>query len=447
MTTLEQIYSRHAEEAILGAVLIDPECYKTVPITSAEFYVERNRWIWDAIGEIVRRGEVADYVTLGAELDKSGKLGAIGGDGYILGLINQCPSALNVNGYAAVVREKAKRRRVIQIANELASGAYDLDGDITTVISLAMDSLSRSIVSSRGARPISEFLELVYDEVDKASLNPSSLIGVPTGLTDWDAFGGIPYGEVLKLAGDPGVGKSLLAFQILIHAAKQGYKCALYEMEMSGKQVVRRGISAESNITTQAMRTGKLKEEEWPLLTHAFEVMAALPIYITDSDMTTADFRADTQRLKDAYGLDIVVIDYEALFQDGSNIGEIERQNLISANVKSVAKSTGAAVISIGDMTKEGIQRKTTGQGAMAGTGRVLHNADQTVMLLKDDAIADKYNLVWTKNREGSPNQFVPLLKRGTIPVFIDYALPSQIANAPITNMLSKSAQRPGGAR
>lgn len=452
MNTIEQIYSRHAEEAVLGAVLIDPECYKSVPITTDEFYVERNRWIWDAIGTIARRGDVADFVTLGAELDKRGKLGEVGGEVYLLELINQCPSAMNVSGYAAVVREKAKRRHMVRIANELAQAAYDQEADVSTAVSTTLDKLSKSIVSTRGARHIAEFLDLLYDEVDAASQNPTDIVGIPTGFRDWDKYGGLARGEVLKLTGDPGVGKSLLSFDVIMNAAKCGYKCALYEMEMTGLQVVRRGASSTSRtddykgITTRAMRTGRLTEEEWPLFTHVMEVMAEMPIYISDSELTTLDFRADVQRIKDAYGLDIIVIDYEGLFQDAPHLGEIERQNLISANVKNVAKMTNAAVISIGDMTKEGIQRKTTGQGAMAGTGRVLHNADQIVMLLKDSAIQNKCNLVWTKNREGNPDQFVSLTKLEGIPAFKDYQTPDSLINAAMTRTLQPSAQR-GGAR
>lgn len=439
VTQPQELYSKHAEEALLGAVLVDPSILPDVKLDAEDLYVERNRWIWEAIGEIAKRGEVADFVTLGAELDRRQKLGVIGGPAYLVGLINQCPSALNFAGYASVVREKAKRRRVVRIAEELANAVYNPERDMQTAVSEAVDKLSRSVTAARGARPLAEFLRLVDDEVTAAAENPGDLMGISTGFLDWDAYGGLERSAVLKLTGLPGVGKSLLAFQVLINAAKRGHKCALYQMEMSGKQVARRGLSSESGITTKAMRTGRVKEGEWPQYFQALEAMSVLPIYVSDSsELTTLDFRVDAQRIKDAYGLDLVVVDYEALFRDAPEKGEVERRSLISDHVKAASKDLDIAVISIGDMLKEGIQGKSSGQGAIAGTGRELHNPDQIATLTKDESVQNKYMLIWSKNREGTPDQFVPLTKLQGIPAFADYVEPGRITSA---------ANRAGGKR
>jgi replicative DNA helicase len=419
-------HSRSAEEAVLGAGLIDSECIRKINLRPEEFYLVRNGWIWNAMQELTRKGTTPNILTVASSLYASGRLEEVGGQAYLIGLVTACPSTYNVESYAGIVRERAKRRDIIQIANNLAQGSFDLDSDMSEIINAAKDGLNRGGLTAKSSKHISEFLGVLYEQVDAATQNPCSQIGINTGFLDWNARGGPEKQTVLKLSGEPGIGKSLLAFQVLMNAASTKPKPfigALFQLEMSGVQVVRRGVSATSGITTRNMKTGNMKGEEFPLFTAAIEAMSSMDIYISDaSEMTTQDIRVDCQRLKDLNGLDLIVVDYEGLLEDrGEN--EIERQNTISKRVKALAKDLDIAVITIGDMLKEGIQGKVKGMGAQGGSGRTLHDRDEIVTLSQDNGIENLYHLKWDKHREGGGGT-VDLVRTAGIPVFRDAQKP-----------------------
>lgn len=418
--TMALPHSPSAEEAVLGSVIIDPEVLvKIGNLPPEDFYIVRNRFVWVAILDLRRRGQDIDYLTICAELDKNGRLHEIGGQSRIMQLVNHTATSMHAESYAEIVREKAKRRRILETAKRLSMAAFDETCNLDSAVSTGMDALSRSIISSRGAVHVSQYVSEIYDEVDAASRNPVEIFGISTGLDDWDRITyGLQKGEVVRLSGEPGLGKSLLLFQILSSVAEAGHPVALYELEMSAKQVVRRQVSARSRITTYALRSGKITDEQVPQFTHAIECMERLPIYISDaSNMTTADLRVDLQRLIDYHGVEVVGIDYEALLADaGAN--ENERRNIISDRVHAITKDLNLATISIGDMTKAGIRGEQKGQGSMAGTAHELHNADSIVIMRRVDNNPNLVSLCWEKLREGDSDRQMQLVKLPGLPAF-----------------------------
>lgn len=410
------------EEAFLGAALIDPEALREINLLPDDFYIRRNQWVYEAILDLQHMGQAVDNITVCSELDRRGRLAETGGPARVMELINRTASSLSIDSYAETIREKARRRRVLQIARKLTGTAFAEDGNLESAISEALEGLSRAVVKDKGAVHIQHFISQVYDEVSEAMQHPGDIFGITTGFSDWDAItGGLQRGEVVKLSGEPGLGKSLLAMQVLSNAAKAGHPCALYELEMSGKQVVRRRVSAESRITTAALRSGKITEEQVQQFTQAIECMGQLPIFISDSSvMTTVDIRADLQRLKDSHGVELAVIDYEGLLDDDPEKDDIARSKIISKRVHDIFKDLDMAGISIMDMTKEGIRGSAKGQSAVAGTARSLHDADQIIIMRKQEGDDDEniVRLTWEKMREGGADRFMDLVKLPNFPVF-----------------------------
>jgi replicative DNA helicase len=422
-------HSRGAEEAFLGSLVIDPELIRRTTVEAGDFYIERNGMIFTAIRELPRMCQPVDYVSICVYLDEHKQLGEVGGPAYITSLINASPSSVNIDGYAETIKARSMRRKIILAAQRLTGAAFALDKSIDTAVSEAMESLSRTVVTNKGAQPISSFVSAVYDEVSAALQNPMDIYGIPSGIADIDRITyGWQKGEKVLLSGEPGVGKSVLAAQFLIAAARQNRAGVLYELEMSGRQVVRRALAAQTKaatpdhaVTTQKMRQGKLTDAEMPPFIHAVEIMSSLPIYISDaSEMTTVEMRADLMKLKDLYDVEMVVIDYEGLLGDEPDQkDENVRSKIISKRVHDIAKDLNLAVIAIGDMTKEGIKQQVKGQGAVAGTARSLHDADQIIILRK----TEQDNLVratWEKMREGDSDRFVDLVRVPGFPMFSD---------------------------
>lgn len=414
-------HSPASEEALLGSILIDEEVMGEISVQAEDFYIQRNRWVYEAAETLRSSGRSIDLTTVCAELDRRGRLGQAGGMARVMELVTRTVSSLHAESYAAVIKEKARRRKVLSVATSLANSAIDTDGDVESAISRAMDALSRSIITDKGAVAIGAFVAQVYDEVEDAIKHPADVFGITTGFIDWDKItGGLQRGEVLKLSGEPGVGKSLLAVQVLCNAAAAGFAGALYELEMSGSQAVRRRLSAMAEVPTRVLRSGKISSAELSAFTRAVDAMATLPIYISDSsNMTTAELRADLTRLKDAYGIEVAVIDYEGLLGDEPDLDDTTRSKIISSRVHAIFKDLNIAGVVIDDMNKGGISGSVSGKAGLSGSARKLHDADQIVIVRKGDN-DNTVRLTWEKMREGESGRIVDLVKLQGFPVFKD---------------------------
>jgi replicative DNA helicase len=419
-------HSPNAEDALIGAILIDPDRRKEIAIAPSDFYFDRSRWLLQAFDAVASRGVQPDFITICAELDARKQLAEIGGPAFVIGLTSNVMFGSNVGGYAKIIKDRAARRRAIRLASELATTAYDLDSDLTAHISKLMDALGKSVTSDRGAVHISQVASRVYDALELAAANPQEVYGIPTGFPDWDKISaGLQKREVVKLSGEPGVGKSLLALQVIINAAKAGHTCAIYSPEMSAEATFRRGLAMGSTLNPQKFMSGRVTESEWALVIKAFEELGNLPVYISDaSQMSTMDLRVDVNRLKDAYNLELILIDYEALLEDGQGlISETERSMLISGRVHGLVKDSGIACISVGDMVKAGMNGTVKGQTGLAGSARMIHDADQILIMRADESNKQRVKVTWEKNREGINNRYFELQRTQGFPSFVTPAV------------------------
>jgi replicative DNA helicase len=419
-------HSPNAEEALIGSILIDSEIMPLINLQPDDLYIQRNQWVYEVCQELRASGQEVDYITVCAALDKKDRLAQVGGPARILQLISHTVTSLHAESYAEIIREKARRRRVLQIANRLANAAMDEASRIETAISDGLDRLSRAVVSQRGAVHVDQFARDVMDEVEEAAKHPTEdgIYGIRTGLIDFDRVTyGLQRGTVLKLSGEPGLGKSLLAFQLLCGAAERGTPGALYELEMSGRAVVRRRVSAYSEIATAKMRSGRMGDDDWPKFVKAIERMSSLPIYISDdSQLTTSDIRADLTRLKDQYGVEVAVIDYEGLLADDPDKDDNTRSKIISGRVHAIFKDLNIAGVVIDDMNKAGIGGERTGKTGLSGSSKKLYDADEIAIMRKHPTIDNAVRVIWDKVREGDNNRFADFTKVQGFPMFGDIA-------------------------
>ena len=435
-----------AERALIGAVIMGVETIKDIRLDANEFYLERHGWVWDAARAITTRGETVDYVTIAGELKARDQLGKIGGDAWLMSVMGDCESGSNAASYAAIVHQLARRRNIIRVCGSLATTAYDQDSDLQNAVSRCIDARSKQVIQVRGAVPIGEVLEVLWDQIETAQANPTEIYGIPTGFMDWDKIThGLQYSSAVLLTGEPGIGKSLLAAQVVTNAAEAGYPMAYYSLEMSAVQVARRTLSRLSKVTTHAIRSGHVQEHEWEPLVKAFERMQALPIYISkDSEMSTMDLRVDLQRLKDQ-GVKGMVLDYEALLIDeGEN--ENASSTIKAQRVHAIMKDLDIAGLVIGDMVKAGMgsgNSATKGQAAAAGSGKSLHDRDEIMIMRTNQEDKRLVDITWEKLREGDGGRFMQLVKSNGYPAFFDKAREAN-AQQPAR---AATAQAPGGRR
>ena len=193
----ETVNNKEAEQALLGAILLNPQILRKLDATADDFYFVHHQWIFEGMQALRATNQNVDIITIIDNLDRRGKLAEAGGPAYIQELITNTPSSYHAESYATVIRDCAKRRRLIQISGELATNAFNLNENIEETISKAMTDIVRSSTTTEGAIPISEFASALYDQVEKAAENPQDVYGIQTGILDYDNItGGHHKGDV-----------------------------------------------------------------------------------------------------------------------------------------------------------------------------------------------------------------------------------------------------------
>ncbi len=357
--------SREAEEAVLGAVLINPESYYDVAqfLQADDFYIHRHRWIWETYTRLHERRSPIDFLTVSEDLDQMGQLSEIGGPAYLNALTNNVPTSLHAEHYGRIVEETAIRRRMLAAANEIAKVAYQEDTSIDTV----MDEAEKAVFGvserrmTRDLQSIQQVLNEYYDRIDELSSRSEEIFGVPTGFIDLDRLlEGMQPSDFLIIAGRPGTGKTAFMLSAAKNAALTYKKhVAVFSLEMSNEQLVQRLISQETGIDSQRLRTGKLEEEEWPIFIHAGEVLSGTHIFLDDTpSLTPLQLRTKCRRLHLEFNLDLILVDYLQLMSSGvRSENRVQEVSYISRNLKVLARELKVPVLAAAQLSRAIEQR------------------------------------------------------------------------------------------
>ncbi len=349
----QQPHNREAEEAVLGAVLIFPESYFDLSqkLKGDDFYIIRNRWVWEAYSTLIERRQKIDLLTVSAALNEKNHLEEIGGTAYLATLINQTPTSLHAEAYAEIVEENAMRRRMLEAANHLAKQAYDRGKSVNTLLDeaeKAVFGLSERRITY-DLQPIQQVLGSYYDRIDQLSQRPDEIFGVPTGLIDLDKIlGGLQKSDLLIIAGRPGMGKTGFMLSVAKNAAQKHRKhVAVFSLEMSNEQLIQRLIAQETGIDTQRLRSGQLYDDEWSKFNHAIEVLSDTHIWLDDTPaITPLSLRTKCRRLHMEHQLDLIIVDYLQLMAgDTRTENRVQEVSYISRNLKVLARELNVPVL------------------------------------------------------------------------------------------------------
>jgi replicative DNA helicase len=413
--------SKESEAALLGAILIDPSIINRVSIEPEKFYDIGHQEIYRAMRSIGSRD--LDILTLTEVLERKNKINDVGGQGYLIGLPSQCPQAYNFETYERIIRDTAIRRFVINSAGHLAKEAYNEQSNIGDAISKAVSDLVQSAKPKGGAVAMKEYLTDLYSEISERAENPKLIHGLETGMKGFDKITyGLQAGEEFIIAGQPGTGKSLLAFQLGCGVAANGHAGAVYALEMSGKAMVRRRLSAITKIPTYNMLSGVDMNEKWEKLNKGVEELDPLPIYISDAtDWTTLQLRADLSRLKQQQGVEWFILDYLDLLVDSYGKDRNEKSEYLSRQIHGICKDLDLAGIVIQSLNKQGYGSSPT-MSHLSGSHKVSYDADSIAILSQDEKEENVVNLIWDKMRESDGARALKLVKIAGFPAFGEYA-------------------------
>lgn len=354
-----------AEEAVLGSILVNPESYYDVAqfLRSDDFYIHRNRWIWDKFVTLHEQRMPIDVLTVTDELEQAGQLAEIGGPAYLTALINDVPTSLHAEAYGRIVEETSIRRKMLAAANDIAKLAYQQENSVDSV----MDEAEKAVFGvserrmTRDLQSIQSVLSDYYDRIDQISRRGEEYYGIPTGFVDLDKLlSGLQGSDLLIVAGRPGMGKTAFMLNIAKHAALVLKKhVAIFSLEMSNEQLVQRLISQETGIDSQRLRTGKLNEDEWPIFTQAIETLNKTKMFLDDTPaLTPLQLRTKCRRLHLEFNIDLVVVDYIQLMTSGTRIeNRVQEVSYITRNMKVLARELNVPVLAAAQLSRAVEQR------------------------------------------------------------------------------------------
>ncbi len=411
-----QLWSDKAEAAVLGAMLIDPAACKRVDIDEEDFHSIRHREIFSAIKAV----QVVDFLTVTEKLEERSQLNDVGGPAYLMKLLNDTPTSMHVKAYAAQVVQYTKRRKSLELANEIAKLAYsgkDFDDKFSEMGS-KFYALNKE--KNGASAHIKTALSVLYDAIGKAAQYPKDIWGMETGYRGWDKIlGGHHKQEMILLSGDPGVGKSIFTTDLGCGMAKFGYTGALYEMEMSGIQILNRKLSGFTGVEANKMKSGRIADGEWPLITNGIEEMESLPIFMSDkSSWRIAALRADMLRLKEEHDIQWVVIDYLDYIVDHQDLKRHDRLGENARSLKIMSRELDVNMIVINSMNKEGERSQDPTTADQSGNAQLGYDCDLSVFMKKDKKIKNIVNVTFSKYREGDSNRILQLEMKPGIPSF-----------------------------
>jgi len=352
-----QPHDLEAEQAILGAILLDPPALSRAQelLNANDFYDSRHRRVFEAMAELAGRSEIVDLLTIGDLLERKGHMEHIGGRGALAELLTTIASASNISYHARIVRDHAIRRRLIRFTAEISERAYGKDSAAELLQDAQRD--LHQLASSRDERSWCPFDELVRETVayvDQVSKRSTALVGIPTGYRSLDSlFGGWQRSDIIIIAARTSMGKTSLALRSALTAAKEGFRVAVLSLEMPRRQVCLRWIAMAASIDLHALMTGSLSRQEWSHFAAMEKELGSLPLWTDDSSVLTVEhIAAKARQLQAKNGLDLLVVDYLQLFD--LHDPETRQQGVADASrkLKLLAKELDIPVLVLSQLSR-----------------------------------------------------------------------------------------------
>ncbi|HXG04933.1 MAG TPA: replicative DNA helicase [Candidatus Binatia bacterium] len=357
-----------AERAVLGAVLMEGR--EALPrvievLRPSDFYTEAHRVVFQAMLRLFDRGEPVDLITLAEELRRTDQLEFVGGPPTLARLAEEGSIAPHLGAYAAIVRDQAVLRELIQTSSQIIAQALDAKDDVQNLV----DEAERRIFGlaerrlEGSALPVGKILKNTFEYIEQLYQRKEHVTGVATGFEKLDQeTSGLQPSDFIIIAGRPSMGKTAFALNIAQYVGVHlRGRVLILSLEMSAAQLVQRMLCSEAKVDSQAVRTGRLSAADWHRLTAAAGRLSEAAIYIDDSPgLSVLEARAKARRMKAEHGLDLLVIDYLQLMR-GRGAPESRQQEIseISRSLKALAKELNVPVVALSQLSRAVESRAT----------------------------------------------------------------------------------------
>ncbi|MGI6329380.1 MAG: replicative DNA helicase [Bacilli bacterium] len=430
-----------AEQSVLGAAFISKYAIQKISdeLDSNDFYLDAHIKIFDSIIELIKEGIPIDITTITEKLKNKKLLSQVGDVDYLLEIANSVPSVANVDYYINIVKDKAIKRKLIEVATKIATNAYEPDLDIKELLDESERKILAVVKNRRTSefRKIQDILSKTQADLEYLAENAGEVTGIPTGFGDIDRItSGLQGNEFIVLAARPSMGKTALALNMACSMAIDSKKVvAIFNLEMSSEQLAVRMISSLGQIPLNKLRTGRLEHNDWRRVNEAISQLADTEIYIDDTPgITIGEIKAKCRRLASfSSGLDVVIIDYLQLVTSTNRYVGNRQQEVseISRALKTMALELNIPVIALAQLSRavEGREDKRPLMSDLRESGSIEQDADVVTFLYREDYYNKELRKDdWTseteyiigKNRNG-PTATIDLLFKKTTGTFLNY--------------------------
>ncbi len=354
-----------AEQALLGSMFLSMEAVETAlsTVRLEDFYRPTHQKIFSAIEYLHGRAVPIDQLSVADRLEAAGDLEAIGGKAYLLDVTSAVPTAANAVRYAEIVQRTSMLRDLIDAGNHILALGYEAPDDMKAVVEESermLFQVTNKRVSSN-FKGMEELLATSFKQLEELFERQEHITGVPTGFDDMDKLlAGMHRGDLLILAARPAVGKTALALNIAVNAAKAGTSVALFSLEMSSEQLIQRLLCSEARINSQDIRTGRIKDGDWASIHRAMGHLAELDFQVDDTpSISILEVRAKARRqLRDKEN-GLVIVDYMQLMQPQNRRSENRQTEIaeISRGLKILSKELNVPVLALSQLSRAVEQR------------------------------------------------------------------------------------------
>ena len=390
-----------AEASILGGILLRNEVLSQLDTLEVDdFYDPRHKVVFAAVRALEQVAKPIDVVTLEAEIDKSGKLEAIGGIAFLGELALRVPTPDNVLHYAEIVTDKHAARKLMLAAADISDKGYGDHGDIRDYLDEA-EARIFEVTQRRdksGPEPLKQLIKKVFSSLDERFSSPDGVTGVPTGFHDLDKMtAGLQPTELIILAARPAMGKTSFAMSLAQNAAiSGGWPCLVFSLEMSSTQLAERLLCSEARVDSSALRRGQLQRQDMTNLTYAANTLSKAPILIDDTPaLSIREVRARARRFRSNRELfgdrktGLIVIDYLQLMRGSSTSRQSSREqeiSEISRGLKSLAKELHCPVLALSQLNRS-LENRTDKRPQLSDlreSGAIEQDADVILFIYRD---------------------------------------------------------------
>jgi len=385
-------HSDEAEVSVLGAMMLEKDAVAKAlqHLDHTAFYKEAHQLIFRAMSELFNDAEPVDQVSVIERLKRNKLLETVGGAYYITGLVEATPSAANIEYYARTVLDCSILRKLIVTSNEIQAQAYEaresalelLDNAEQRIFALAERGLKG------GFKQFESILNKAFEHIDRIHSRKGLTTGVPSGLVELDQLtSGFHPGELIILAGRPGMGKTALALTIARNAALDyNYPVGVFSLEMADYQLALRILCAEARVDSHLVRTGRLHKDQWAKLSTLTGRLHKAPLYIDDSPvLTMMDIRAKARRLKAEHDIQLLIIDYLQLIKGHKAENRQQEITEISRSLKALSKEVDVPVIALSQLSRavEGRADKKPQLSDLRESGSLEQDADVVLFIYR----------------------------------------------------------------